>query len=115
MNLRPLQDVIIVELEQHRTETKGGIIIPDTWPSKLRVGKVLARGPGTWKWNSRTEERWFQATQVEIGERVVFLEAIMDTKQGRQLCHYVGENKGLIREIDILFVIPAGEEIEVSA
>ncbi len=46
MNLRPLNDrVIVVPLERER-KTSGGIVIPDTAREKPQEGKVVAAGPG---------------------------------------------------------------------
>lgn len=115
MRIRPLHDVLIVELEEPPSETKSGIIIPDSAPKRLQVGRVVRAGPGIWKWNSRTGEEWFQKTVVTIGDRVVFLTANLETKQGRQLCYALGDGLGLIRENDILLVIPKGEDVEVAA
>jgi len=46
MNIRPLNDrVIVVGLEKDQ-KTAGGIIIPDTAKEKPQEGKVVAVGPG---------------------------------------------------------------------
>ena len=46
MNVRPLQDRVLVKaLEQKETE-KGGIIIPDTAKEKPMEGKIIAVGNG---------------------------------------------------------------------
>lgn len=114
MRVKPLHDVVIVELEEPPSVTRGGIILPDSVPKPLKVGRVLAVGPGVWKWNSRTGEEWFQKTIVQPGERAVFLTANLETGQGKQLCWALGDGLGLIRENDILFIIPEGEDIEVA-
>jgi len=45
MNIRPLQDRIIVERVEEETTTAGGIIIPDTVSKeKPQEGKIIAAG-----------------------------------------------------------------------
>jgi chaperonin GroES len=46
MKLRPLQDRILVERVEETTQTKGGIIIPDSAKEKPAEGKVVAVGNG---------------------------------------------------------------------
>ena len=46
MNLRPLQDRILVKRVEEETTTKGGIIIPDTAKEKPAEGEVVAMGQG---------------------------------------------------------------------
>ena len=46
MNIRPLQDRLIVERVEEEEKTKGGIIIPDTAKEKPAEGKVIAVGNG---------------------------------------------------------------------
>jgi chaperonin GroES len=46
MNLRPLQDRILVQRVEEEQTTKGGIIIPDTAKEKPAEGKVVAVGNG---------------------------------------------------------------------
>ncbi len=46
MNLKPLQDRILVLRMEEETTTKGGIIIPDTAKEKPAEGKVVSVGNG---------------------------------------------------------------------
>jgi chaperonin GroES len=46
MNLRPLQDRILVQRVEEEAKTKGGIIIPDTAKEKPAEGKIIAVGNG---------------------------------------------------------------------
>lgn len=46
MNIRPLNDRILVLRIQEEEKTSGGIIIPDTAKEKPQEGKVVAVGPG---------------------------------------------------------------------
>jgi len=46
MNLRPMQDRIIVKRVDEETKTAGGIFIPDTAKEKPQQGEVVAIGKG---------------------------------------------------------------------
>ena len=46
MNIRPLDDRIVVEPMEAEEKTAGGIVIPDTAKEKPQKGKVLAVGEG---------------------------------------------------------------------
>ncbi len=65
MNVRPLQDRVIVKRVQEEEKTKGGIIIPDTAKEKPVEGKVVAVGSG------RTLESGKKVPlQVKKGDRI---------------------------------------------
>ncbi|MCW8859164.1 MAG: co-chaperone GroES [Deltaproteobacteria bacterium] len=68
MNIRPLQDRIIVERVEEETTTAGGIIIPDTVSKeKPQEGKVIAAGKG-----KVTPEGKVLPLDVKKGDRVLF-------------------------------------------
>ena len=46
MNIRPLDDRIVVEPLEAEEKTAGGIVLPDTAKEKPQKGKVLAIGEG---------------------------------------------------------------------
>lgn len=46
LNLKPLDDRIVVEQSRAEEKTAGGIVLPDTAKEKPQRGKVLAVGPG---------------------------------------------------------------------
>ena len=46
MNLRPLEDRIVVRPSEAEETTISGIVIPDTAKEKPQQGEVLAAGPG---------------------------------------------------------------------
>jgi chaperonin GroES len=46
MNIRPLDDRIVVEPVEAEEKTAGGIVLPDTAKEKPLQGKVIAVGPG---------------------------------------------------------------------
>jgi len=68
MNIRPLQDRIIVECVEEETKTAGGIIIPDTASKeKPQEGVVIAVGKG-----KITSEGKIVAMDLKVGDRVLF-------------------------------------------
>ena len=68
MNIRPLQDRIIVERVEEETTTAGGIIIPDTVSKeKPQEGKVVAAGNG-----KVTPEGKVLPLDVKVGDLVLF-------------------------------------------
>ena len=46
MQIRPLQDRIVVQRVETDEQVRGGIIIPDTAKEKPQEAKVIAVGPG---------------------------------------------------------------------
>ena len=48
MNLKPLDDRIVVQPSEAEQTTASGLVIPDTAKEKPQQGTVLAVGPGRW-------------------------------------------------------------------
>jgi len=94
MNIRPLQDRIIVERLEEETTTKGGIIIPDSAKEKPAEGEIIAVGPG--KMNKQGDRI---AMDVKPGDRVLF------SKYGGTDVKIEGEDYLIMREDDILGVV----------
>lgn len=46
MALYPLDDRVIIEIEEAEEKTQGGIVLPDTAKEKPQRGKVVAVGSG---------------------------------------------------------------------
>ncbi|MFN0251205.1 MAG: co-chaperone GroES [Kofleriaceae bacterium] len=67
MNVRPLQDRILVRRVEEVEKTRGGIIIPDSAKERPLEGKVIAVGNG-----KRTEEGTLIELAVKAGDRVLF-------------------------------------------
>lgn len=67
MNIRPLNDRVIVKrLEEERT-SPGGIVIPDSAAEKPSRGEVLSAGPGKTLDNGQV-----RALAVKAGDKVLF-------------------------------------------
>ena len=46
VNIKPLEDRILVEPQDAEQTTASGLVIPDTAKEKPQEGKVIATGPG---------------------------------------------------------------------
>jgi chaperonin GroES len=67
MNIKPLNDRVLVVRVEEETKTAGGIIIPDTAKEKPQEGNVVAVGPG-----KRDEKGNRVPLEVKVGDRVLF-------------------------------------------
>jgi chaperonin GroES len=67
MNLRPLQDRIIVKRVEEETKTAGGIFIPDSAKEKPQQGEVIAVGNG-----KVGEDGKVRPLDVKAGDRILF-------------------------------------------
>jgi len=94
MNIRPLQDRIIVERVEEETKTAGGLIIPDTAKEKPQQGKVVAVGKG-----KKTEDGKVLPLDVKVGDRVLF------GKYAGTEIKVEGKEYLMMREDDILGVV----------
>ncbi|HEY4243886.1 MAG TPA: co-chaperone GroES [Kofleriaceae bacterium] len=67
MNVRPLQDRILVRRVEEVEKTRGGIIIPDSAKERPLEGNVVAVGNG-----KRTEDGKLIELTVKAGDRILF-------------------------------------------
>jgi len=67
MQVRPLQDRVLVERLEEETKTAGGIIIPDNNKEKPAQGKIVAVGQGT-----MLEDGSYRELLVKEGDTVLF-------------------------------------------
>jgi chaperonin GroES len=94
MNIRPLQDRVIVKRVEEEEKTKGGIIIPDTAKEKPMEGKVVAVGKGKVLENGTKLEM-----TVKVGDRILF------SKYSGNEVKIDGVEHLIMREDDILGII----------
>jgi chaperonin GroES len=94
MNIRPLQDRIIVKRLPEEEKSKGGIIIPDTAKEKPLEGRVVAVGNGKVQKNGKV-----RTLDVKPGDRVLFI------KYAGNEIKIDGDEHLMLREEDILGVI----------
>ena len=67
MQVRPLQDRVLVERLEEERKTAGGIIIPDNNTEKPAEGRVVSVGPGR-----LLDDGSHRAVDVKEGEKVLF-------------------------------------------
>ena len=67
MQVRPLQDRVLVERLDEETKTAGGIIIPDNHAEKPAQGRVVSVGPG-----QRMKDGNVRELDVREGDRILF-------------------------------------------
>ena len=94
MQIRPLQDRILIKRLREEEKTKGGIIIPDTAKEKPQEGKVVAVGNG-----AVTKDGKIRKLEVKPGDTVLF------AKYSGNEVVLEGEQHLIMREEDILAVI----------
>ena len=94
MNLRPLQDRIIVKRVEEETKTAGGLFIPETAKEKPQRGKIIAAGNG-----KKTEDGKVLPLDVKVGDIVLF------GKYAGTEVKVDGEDYLMMREDDILAVV----------
>jgi chaperonin GroES len=96
MNIRPLQDRIIVKRIQEEEKTAGGIIIPDTAKEKPQEGKVVAVGKG-----KVGDDGKVIALDLKKGDRILF------GKYSGSEVKIDGTEYLIMREEDVLGVVEA--------
>jgi chaperonin GroES len=95
MKVKPLGDRVVVEREEAKGTTAGGIVLPDTAKDKPQKGKVIAVGDGRVTKDGKRRE-----LQVKAGDHVLF------TSYAGDEFKIEGDKKVLLmREDDILAVI----------
>jgi len=94
MNVRPLNDRVLVKRVEESDKTAGGLYIPDSAKEKPQRGKVLAAGSG--RVGSDGER---VALDVKKGDEVLF------GKYGGTEINIDGDDLMILKEDDILAVL----------
>jgi chaperonin GroES len=94
MNIKPLNDRLIVKRVKEEQKTAGGIIIPDTAKEKPQEGTVVAVGPG-----KRDDKGNRVPLGVKEGDRILF------SKYAGNEIKIEGVEHVFMREEDILGVL----------
>ena len=97
MELRPLQDRILIRRVEPEAKTSGGIFIPDTAQEKPVEGEVLAVGPG-----ARDEHGKLHPLDVKAGDRVLF------GKWSGTEVRLDGEDLMIMKESDVMGIVDRG-------
>jgi chaperonin GroES len=95
MNLKPLDDRIVVKPNEAEQTTASGLVIPDTAKEKPQQGEVLAVGPGRW---SDDEGKHFQL-DVKTGDTVLY------SKYGGTEVTIDGQDLLILTSRDVLAIV----------
>jgi chaperonin GroES len=91
--IKPLEDRIVVQINDAETTTASGIVIPDTAKEKPTQGTVLAVGPGRFEDGARVP------LDVAVGDVVLF------NKYGGNEIKVGGEDYLVLTARDVLAII----------
>lgn len=94
MNLKPLEDRVVVKPVQQEERTKGGIVLPDTAKERPQEGTVLAIGPGRVLENGQRVPM-----TVKVGDRVLY------SRYGGTEIKIEGEEYLILSERDIMAIM----------
>jgi len=94
VNIKPLEDRIVVQANEAETTTASGIVIPDTAKEKPQEGTVIAVGPGRFADNGTRVP-----IDVNVGDTVIY------SKYGGTEIKYSGEEYLVLSARDVLAVI----------
>ena len=95
VQIKPLEDRILVEVLDAETKTASGLVIPDTAKEKPQEGKVLAVGPG--RFDEDGEKRI--PMDIKTGDTVIF------SKYGGTEVNYDGKDYLLLSARDVLAIV----------
>jgi chaperonin GroES len=91
VNLRPLDDRVVVEPMEAEEKTAGGIVLPDTAKEKPQRGTVVAVGPG-----KLTDSGNRGKLSVSVGDVVIY------GKYSGTDIEVAGKDVKILRESDLL-------------
>jgi len=94
VNIRPLQDRILIKRLDEDEQVKGGIIIPDTAKEKPQEAEVVAVGPG-----KLDDDGKRAPMDVKVGDKV-----LVGKYSGSDI-KIDGEDYVILREDEVLAVI----------
>ena len=94
VNIKPLEDRIVVKAVEAEQTTASGLVIPDTAKEKPQEGEVLALGPG------RIDDKGNRVPlDVAVGDKVIY------SKYGGTEVKYAGEEYLILSARDILAIV----------
>jgi chaperonin GroES len=95
VNIKPLEDRVLVQSLEAEQTTASGLVIPDTAKEKPQEGKVVAVGPG--RFDEDGEKRI--PLDVKVGDVVIY------SKYGGTEVKYAGTEYLLLGARDILAIV----------
>jgi chaperonin GroES len=95
VNIKPLEDRIVVKALDAEQTTASGLVIPDTAKEKPQEGEVIAVGPG--RFNEDGDERI--PMDISVGDKVIY------SKYGGTEVKYSGEEYLILSGRDVLAIV----------
>ena len=95
VNIKPLEDKILVQAVEAETTTASGLVIPDTAKEKPQEGEVVAVGPG--RFNEDGDERI--PMDISVGDRVIY------SKYGGTEVKHGGQEYLILSARDVLAIV----------
>ena len=95
VKVKPLEDRVLVTINEQESTTASGLVIPDTAKEKPQQGTVIAVGPG--KRSETTGEL------IEVGENQG--ETVLFSKYGGTEVKVAGEEYLILSARDILAIV----------
>ena len=95
VNIKPLEDRIVVKALDAEQTTASGLVIPDTAKEKPQEGEVIAVGPG--RFNKDGDERI--PMDISVGDKVIY------SKYGGTEVKYGGEEFLILSGRDVLAIV----------
>ena len=94
VNIKPLEDRVVVQANEAETTTASGLVIPDTAKEKPQEGEVISIGPG------RIDDNGNRVPlDVKVGDVVVY------SKYGGTEIIYGGQDFLVLSSRDLLAVV----------
>ena len=94
INIKPLEDRIVIKQVEAEQTTASGLVIPDTAKEKPQEGEVLAVGPG------RIDDNGNRVPlDVTVGDKVIY------SKYGGTEVKYGGDEYLILSARDILAIV----------
>lgn len=93
--IKPIFDYVLIEKDEEKKTTNGGLVLPDNSTEKPSTGTVVAVGEGNICETTGTLSPMF----VKVGDRVIF------PKLAGQTVKVNGEDKTLLKQTSILGII----------
>ncbi|MBN2646437.1 MAG: co-chaperone GroES [Thiotrichales bacterium] len=95
MNIKPLQDRVVIRRVEEKKQTESGILLPGTAQEKQNMGEVVAVGPGR-----AADTGAIIAMTVKVGDKVMF-----GQYSGQEVKDDKGQLLMIMREDDIVAII----------
>ena len=93
VNIKPLEDWIVVKPLEAEQTTASGLVIPDTAKEKPQEGEVLAVGPGRFEDGNRVP------LDVKVGDKVIY------SKYGGTEVKLAGDELLILSARDVLAIV----------